>query len=181
MSYPVTPQARCATSQRYPAPLSFHGPLPAPSNKTIRESAEHGPAAAASTGPQWPPWRGRHYTRGGPSISSSAAPWTLPRGRGRRRTGRSSPWRASTGAGRTEAPLPGPPAGSGPCPRGSTGDQINTQPRREGHATKGVRLTDCASWQAFGRPREKQPRFSVLLFFFKLVKKKRTTFPMPPS
>lgn len=47
----------------------------------------------------------------------------LPRGRGRRCTGRSNPWQASTGAGRMAAPLPGPPAGSGPCPHESAGAQ----------------------------------------------------------
>lgn len=66
-----------------------------------------------------------------PSISPrgelrSEATWQLPRGRGRKCTERSSPWQASTRGGRMEAPLPGPPAGSGPYPHESTGDQINT-------------------------------------------------------
>lgn len=72
---------------------------------------------------------------GSPSLSAlralnADAAWQLPRGRGRRCTGRSSPWQASTGAGRMAAQLPGPPAGSGPYPHESTGDQINTEKRK---------------------------------------------------
>ena len=69
----------------------------------------------------------------------------LPRGRGRKHTGRPSPWQASTREGRTEAPRPGAPAGSGPYPRESTGDQINTQKRRGSHRTNKEHASVSAS------------------------------------
>ena len=44
----------------------------------------------------------------------------------------------NTGGGRREVPRPGAPAGSGPCPRESIGDQTNTQKRRGSHVTKNM-------------------------------------------
>lgn len=80
--------------------------------------------------------RGRYHMTGRrkqPSVRppSHRAIGRLPRGRGRKCTGGSSPWRVSIAADRMEARLLGPPAGSARCPRGSTRHQINTQTGRK--------------------------------------------------
>lgn len=75
-----------------------------------------------------------HCGEGKPALLPSGdlppTPLALPQERGRRHTGRSSPWQASTEGDRTAAPHPGPPAGSGQSLHESTGDQ--REPHQKG-------------------------------------------------
>lgn len=97
---------------------------------------------AARKGP-WEYYRthraGSHtMEKGSQPCSSGVPPLALPQGHGRRHTERSNPWRASTEGDRTTAPHPGPPVGSGPCLRESTGDQNDI--RKEGSHITHTRL-----------------------------------------
>lgn len=115
---------------------SHHGePYP------LRWLASTGVAVAIINGPclhpraPWCRWCDNTMEgRGAPAFLlcelHTEATWQLPRGHGRRCTGRSNPWQVSTRAGRMGAPLPGPPAGSGLYRHESIGDQINTQKTR---------------------------------------------------